>query len=731
MSDEQTIEKQTTEEDRDGSSGDEQESAVTRRDFLWKTMAVTSGLALSSMLPAFVFEEQAAAAQAASCQAAGQALIPIEELTRKNGMLQAVLKVLNENKSYLTASATAGAAPVCNSGQMRFFSGYSVANPSQRWPRTSGVPSTGPTLRTRVGDLVQITLLNQVDVSAFGNSIDAAEKGLGCDSATSVGPSGTGTNTYPGNPAFDITPDCFHGSSSANLHFHGTHVPPGGLGDNILIAVRPSPRVNGRPVVDEAYVKSSFDPIFTACSSGHLPQKWGDLPLTWQTKQEQLLRQYDSTAPWQGGRGLPPAEQLWLKDQEAIAEGRWAQYYIGAYPTCFRIPTWNGQPNSMGQAPGTHWYHAHKHGSTALNLGNGMAGALIIEGDYDDKLKPFFTTQQVLVLQQFGAEVNLMRNPAAGVKADLVFVNGQFTPVLTMKPNEMQLWRFVNACHQKGVALDKPTGIKWVQTAQDGVQFDPSNYNPAVTDAAFPIPANQAAPFGSLSPGNRMDLLVQAPSSPGTFPVKFKGVLLFTVNVIQDSSIPSPMLFPTRAQFPQMPGFLADINPSKVTVRRDLHFASAGPAGAKFRGPAPRYEPPSHTINGLKFEDHIVNQTMLLGATEEWTLYNDSVGAAAHPFHIHINPFQVVEILNPAVSATPVRLPTPWIWWDDFAIPPAAVPPNSPSGTPAVSGYVKILTRFVDYTGMYVLHCHILGHEDRGMMQLVQVITNTTNVGHH
>ena len=39
-------------------------------------------------------------------------------------------------------------------------------------------------------------------------------------------------------------------------------------------------------------------------------------------------------------------------------------------------------PN-MGQSPGTHWYHAHKHGSTAINVGNGMTGVFIIEGQYD------------------------------------------------------------------------------------------------------------------------------------------------------------------------------------------------------------------------------------------------------------------------------------------------------------------------------------------------------------
>ena len=89
------------------------------------------------------------------------------------------------------------------------------------------------------------------------------------------------------------------------------------------------------------------------------------------------------------------------------------QYYIGAFPNCFTIPEWNGKPNSMGQAPGTHWYHGHKHGSTALNLANGMAGALIIEGDYDDKLRPFITRQRVLVLQQFGAVLPLLRSAKA------------------------------------------------------------------------------------------------------------------------------------------------------------------------------------------------------------------------------------------------------------------------------------------------------------------------------
>jgi FtsP/CotA-like multicopper oxidase with cupredoxin domain len=47
-----------------------------------------------------------------------------------------------------------------------------------------------------------------------------------------------------------------------------------------------------------------------------------------------------------------------------------------------------------------------------------------------------------------------------------------------------------------------------------------------------------------------------------------------------------------------------------------------------------------------------------------------------------------------------------------------------------VQGWAKMLTRFVDYTGTYVFHCHIVGHEDRGMMQLVNVSSGATNMTH-
>ena len=116
----------------------------------------------------------------------------------------------------------------------------------------------------------------------------------------------------------------------------------------------------------------------------------------------------------------------------------------------------------MGQAPGTHWYHAHKHGSTALNVGNGMTGTFVIEGAYDDRLRSFYREtpghenwglqEQVLVIQQLESALNLL-SPDKG-PAPPLSVNGRLNPVVTRKPNQVQLWGVVNAAACDFVQFD-------------------------------------------------------------------------------------------------------------------------------------------------------------------------------------------------------------------------------------------------------------------------------------
>src|SRR6185436_12182289 len=137
----------------------------------------------------------------------------------------------------------------------------------------------------------------------------------------------------------------------------------------------------------------------------------------------------------------------------------------------------------MGQSPGTHWYHAHKHGSTAINVANGMTGAFIIEGQYDDDLNAFYgkdwtRAQKVMVINQLGVSPNLMRGRASRQDKGPDFsVNGQLKPVIDMLPGEVQMWRIVNTSGRAGAFVsDLPAGFQWKQLAQDGVQFNDSNY---------------------------------------------------------------------------------------------------------------------------------------------------------------------------------------------------------------------------------------------------------------
>ena len=102
---------------------------------------------------------------------------------------------------------------------------------------------------------------------------------------------------------------------------------------------------------------------------------------------------------------------------------------------------------------------------------------------------------------------------------------------------------------------------------------------------------------------------------------------------------------------------------------------------------------------------------MLLNSTEQWRLENDSV--VLHPFHIHVNPFQVIEDGE-------IRYSPPYIWQDTIALPP---------GTPDKHGAAVINQRFLDFTGGQVQHCHILGHEDRGMMLGVQTVCRNGQYG--
>src|SRR5262249_2959176 len=146
---------------------------------------------------------------------------------------------------------------------------------------------------------------------------------------------------------------------------------------------------------------------------------------------------------------------------------------------------------------------------------------------------------------------------------------------------------------------------------------------------------------------------------------------------------------------PGVPGGapFTDIADGEVTNRRRLTLSATEPEFP----PAANYEEFTYYVCGHSFDPSRVDQRVPLGAVEEWTVVNEQ--NADHIFHIHTNPFQMVAVNG---ETLPERA------WRDTVV----VPRN---------GSVTFRARFLDFTGRFVLHCHMMNHEELGMMQVVEV----------
>jgi FtsP/CotA-like multicopper oxidase with cupredoxin domain len=209
-----------------------------------------------------------------------------------------------------------------------------------------------------------------------------------------------------------------------------------------------------------------------------------------------------------------------------------------------------------------------------------------------------------------------------------------------------------------------------------------------------------------LPPGRRFDVLVTA-GAPGSTTLRtlaysnggqiadqYPDTTLMTVNVQPGSGSavgePSGMTTSPQVAGP-LPGALPDLSGEPVAQTRGVELTDDG--GSNF------------WING-KLYDHMTPtfaEPAVLGTVEEWTITNKS--EQNHPFHLHTAPFQVLHVNGVA------QPPSDYM---DVVTVSAAV-----DGVP---GKVVIRIRFTDFTGQWMFHCHITGHEQNGMMGSVPVI---------
>ncbi|MBK8208615.1 MAG: multicopper oxidase domain-containing protein [Rhodospirillales bacterium] len=472
---------------------------------------------------------------------------------------------------------------------------------------------------------------------------------------------------------------------------------------------------------------------------------------------------------------------------------------------------------------GTFWYHSHRHGSTALQVSSGMAGALIVRGsrlptiegngDIDTLLvgrdsKPM--PERILVLQQIqyacldaqGA-IKVQRDDAGAVIAwpcdpgevggiefyddpggnglfgpgtwnqsgRFTSINGLVLPTFTAKAGRIERWRLIHAGVRDTISLelralkkDAPTmdRLKAAEADRFIADFctgDPLPYHLVAADG-LTLAAARRVTQTTMQPGYRVDALVVFPAAGkycvingavpasasvsraavdrrllGVVAVKGGPAVLPVAEHVRDELISAarrtmPKAVRERVVADLREGLrldkftpLPDISDRELTGTQELTFRIDTST-----------EPPTFGIGAAgypprPYDPNRVDRVLKLGGADEWTLRSEFVG---HPFHIHINPFQVVRINDPqgrdvsaldAIDDAGGGTPDPQypglkgVWKDTLWVK-SLIPPATPPG----GIYTAVVrTRYQRYIGEYVLHCHILDHEDRGMMQNVRI----------
>lgn len=332
---------------------------------------------------------------------------------------------------------------------------------------------------------------------------------------------------------------------------------------------------------------------------------------------------------------------------------------------------------------GSYWYHPHPHRTTHEQVFRGLASAFVVRSPND----PLAALPERIVFVtdlRLDANGQIAANTATdfeiGREGDQLLVNGVRQPIDAVTPGRTERWRIYNATNARYllIALD---GAAMTLVALDGSMRSA----PAVASTLL------------LAPAQRADVVVQAPSSSGrtmtlrTLPYSrgfgiaaARGELLFELSTTNDAPV-NP--FPLPAALPSPPPVGAPQRTQSVVL------ADMGMGGGMGMGGF-------LTINGRTFDPARDDLTMRAGVPEEWIVRND--GSMDHPLHIHGCAFQLVASTHPGVGADP-RLGA---FMDTVNVRPGET--------------LRVRLR-IDSTGRRMFHCHILEHEDQGMMGVVNV----------
>lgn len=350
-------------------------------------------------------------------------------------------------------------------------------------------------------------------------------------------------------------------------------------------------------------------------------------------------------------------------------------------------PTW-----IVDQPAASLWYHPHPHDSTALHVYRGVAGMFLIDEEESTGLglpQEYGVDDVPLIVQdkKFHDDGTLdegggLLSPT-GPLGGTITVNGVIGPYLDVTTTTVRL-RVLNASGARVYNVGLDSGAAFTMIASDGGLLAA----PYDTDRLLLSPGERAEILVAVQPGERT-VLRSFPGELGAdfFSQRFAGGD-DTLDLIElraaDTLTPSEPV-PTRlAELPRL-------DAADARVERTFELSGS-------------------QINGAEMEMARIDETVELGATEIWRVTNAS--GTPHNFHIHDVQFQVLD-----VDGEPP--PEPLRGWKDTVY----LPPNST---------FRLIMRFTDYADPntpYMYHCHVLRHEDQGLMGQFVVVEPGSDAG--
>jgi bilirubin oxidase len=334
------------------------------------------------------------------------------------------------------------------------------------------------------------------------------------------------------------------------------------------------------------------------------------------------------------------------------------------------------QPGSAG----TYWYHPHPDHNTGAQIAKGLFGSVIIRAR-DDPLKGIPERLIVLSDNRFHADGSIdISDPASlqggidfenGRECAHIFVNGELEPTLAIKPGEVQRWRIINASAARVYRLAIP-GQTLVHVGNDGGLFEhPLEVKDILVANSERV---EVLVRGTGAPGSSTVLqnLPYDRYAPNTRPADWEKVNdLLKIQYTSDLPVKPRAIPATLRVIPSIDTTLA--------VRTRVFALGQG------------------FINGKLHDMNRIDETGKVGDVEIWQIEN-TVGMD-HPFHLHGFQFQVIDRDG---------VPETFRSWKDTV----NVPKHST---------VRFIVRFNDFGGKWMYHCHILDHEDHGMMGVLEL----------